>query len=176
MKSAEGNVGYLTGKVARKPWITTAIMEKMQERRKWKNKNTEEGKRTYRRLNNDLRRETDQARERWSENKCNELEELDRRDGPDLVYAKVGQLTRKKTINCTSEAIKDETGKLLTEPEEIRKRWNQYIEILYDKNGKPQNGEMGIELKLDVDEDSKGPVILDSEVTNAIEALKVCKT
>ena len=30
-------------------------------------------------------------------------------------------------------------------------------------------------LELDVDEDSKGPVILDSEVTNAIEALKVGK-
>ena len=27
-----------------KPWITTAIMEKMQARMKWKNKNTEEGK------------------------------------------------------------------------------------------------------------------------------------
>ena len=42
-----------------------SIMEKMQERRKWKNKNTEEGKKTYRRLNNELRRETDQARKRW---------------------------------------------------------------------------------------------------------------
>src|SRR6476469_9786290 len=121
MKSAERNVGYLKGKVARKPWITTAIMEKMQERRKWK-KNTEEGKRTYRRLNNELGRETDQARERWWKNECNELEELDQRARPDLVYAKVGQLTRKKTSNCTSETIKDETGKLLTEPEEIRNR------------------------------------------------------
>ena len=61
MKSAEGNVGYLKGKVARKPWITTATMEKMQEKRKWKNKNTEEGKRTYRRLNNELRRDTDEG-------------------------------------------------------------------------------------------------------------------
>src|SRR6476619_1096546 len=34
---------------------------------------------------------------------------------------------------------------------------------------------MGIELELDADEDSIGPVILDSEVTNAIEALKVGK-
>ena len=55
-------------------------------------------KRTYRRLNNELRRDTDQARERWWENECNELEELDRRARPDLVYTKVGQLTRKKTI------------------------------------------------------------------------------
>ena len=30
-------------------------------------------------------------------------------------------------------------------------------------------------MELDVDEDSKGPVILDSEVTNAIEALKLGK-
>src|SRR6476619_3279113 len=65
--------------------------------------------------------------------------------------------------------------KLLTEPKEIKIRWKEYIETLYDKNGKPQNEEMGIELELDVDEDSKGPVILDSEVTNAIEALKVDK-
>src|SRR6478736_4903339 len=146
-------------------------MKKMQERRKWKNKNTEEGKRTYRRLNNELRRETDQARERWWENECNELEELDRRARPDLVYAKVGRLTRKreKTTGFAGEAIKDETGKLLTEPQEIRDRWKEYIKTLYDKNGKPQNEEMGIELKLDVDEDSKGPVILDSKVTNAIE-------
>src|SRR6478609_1738781 len=85
------------------------------------------------------------------------------------------RLNRKKTTNCTSEAIKDETGKLLTESEEIRNRWKEYIETLYDMNRKPQNEEMGIELELDVDEDSKGPVILDSEVTNEIEALKVGK-
>ena len=94
MKSAEGNVGYFKGKDERKTWITTARMETMQERRKWKNKNTEEGKRTYWRLNNEPRRETDHAQEIWWENECNELEKLDRRARPDLVYAKVGQLTR----------------------------------------------------------------------------------
>ena len=34
---------------------------------------------------------------------------------------------------------------------------------------------MEIDLQLDVDEDSRGLVILDNEVTNAIEALKVGK-
>ena len=62
---------------------------------------------------------------------------------------------------------------MLTEPEEIRNRWKEYIETLYDKNRKPQNEEIGIELELDVDENSKGPLILDSEVTNAIETLGV---
>ena len=46
------------------------------------------------------------------------------------MYAKVRQLTRKKTTNCTSEALKDETGKLLTEREEIKNRWKEYIDIL----------------------------------------------
>src|SRR6476469_7352163 len=101
--------------------------------------------------------------------------ELNRRARPDLVYAKVGQLTRKKTTNCASEAIKDETGKLLTEPEEIRNRWKEYIETLYDKNGKPQNEEIRIELKIDVDEDSNSRVMLYREMTNANEALKVGK-
>ena len=57
----------------------------------------------------------------------------------------------------------------MTEPEAIRNRWKEYIETLYGKNGKPQNEELGIKLELDVDEDSKGSVILDSEITNAIE-------
>src|SRR6476469_4449625 len=118
--------GILERKSCQKTMDNDSHNGKMQERRKWKNKNTEEGKRTYRRLNNELRKETEQARERWWENECNELEELDRRARPDLVYAKAGQWTRKKTTICTSEAIKDETGKLLTEPEEVRNRWKEY--------------------------------------------------
>ena len=41
----------LVGKVekrARKPWITQEMISKMDERRKWKNVNTEEGRRNYR--------------------------------------------------------------------------------------------------------------------------------
>jgi len=43
----------LDGKVekrARKPWISQVIISKMDERRKWKNVNTEEGRKNYRRL------------------------------------------------------------------------------------------------------------------------------
>ena len=40
----------------RKPWITTEILELMDERRKWKNTQTEDGKRKYQRLNNEIRR------------------------------------------------------------------------------------------------------------------------
>jgi hypothetical protein len=38
------------------------MISKMDERRKWKNVNTEEGRRNYRRLRNDLKRATEKAK------------------------------------------------------------------------------------------------------------------
>jgi hypothetical protein len=51
----------LVGKVenrARKPWITQEMISKIDERRKLKNVNTEEGRKNYRRLSNELKRAT----------------------------------------------------------------------------------------------------------------------
>jgi hypothetical protein len=55
----------LVGKVerrARKPWITQEMIRKMEERRKWKNVNNEEGRKNYRRLRNELKRATYNAK------------------------------------------------------------------------------------------------------------------
>jgi type I site-specific restriction endonuclease len=49
-------------KIARKPWITQEMISKMDERRRWKNINTEEGRKNYRRLRNELKRATDNAK------------------------------------------------------------------------------------------------------------------
>jgi type I site-specific restriction endonuclease len=54
----------LVGKVKkrpRKPRITQEMISKMDERMKWKNVNTEEGRKNYRRLRNKLKRATDNA-------------------------------------------------------------------------------------------------------------------
>ena len=53
-------------------------MGERKERRKWKNMKSEEGKKMYRRLNNELRRETEKARENWLKDKCEEIESLER--------------------------------------------------------------------------------------------------
>jgi len=60
-------IGDLVGKVekrARKPWITQEMISKMNERRKWKNVNTGEGRRNYKRLRNELQRATEKARKK----------------------------------------------------------------------------------------------------------------
>jgi hypothetical protein len=66
-------LSVLVGKVekrARKPWITQEIISKMDERRKWKNVNTEEGR-------NELKGDTDNAKKNL-ENICNEIMEFQR--------------------------------------------------------------------------------------------------
>jgi len=52
-------ISDLAGKVekrARKPWISQEMISKTDERRKLKNVNTEEGRRNYMRLRNELKR------------------------------------------------------------------------------------------------------------------------
>ena len=55
-------------KRARKPWITQEMISKMDERRKWKNVKTEEGRKNYRRLRNELKRATDNAKKEYLKN------------------------------------------------------------------------------------------------------------
>ena len=50
---------------------------------------------------------------------------------------KVKQLTWNNKGNSRSVAIKNSAGQLLNESEEVRERWMEYIEQLYDKDGKP---------------------------------------
>ena len=67
-------ISDLVGKVekrTRKLWITQEMISKMDERRKWKNVNTEEGRRNYRRLRNELKRATEKAKKEYLENTWN---------------------------------------------------------------------------------------------------------
>ena len=53
------------------------------------------------------------------------------------------QLTSKKGNNNSVTAIKSSNGEVLTDGNEIKTRWKEYIETLYDKNGKPTVEQMG---------------------------------
>jgi len=49
------------------------MIRKMDDRRKWKNVNTEEGRKNHRRLRNEMKRATDNARKEYLKNICNEI-------------------------------------------------------------------------------------------------------
>jgi hypothetical protein len=94
LKSANEVLGQKTMTSNRKPWVTTEMIDRMEERRRWKNVNSDEGRKKYRELNNQLRRATDKARQKWWEEQCQELEVLEKSGRSDLLYQKVTQLTK----------------------------------------------------------------------------------
>jgi hypothetical protein len=63
-------------------------------RRKWKSVNNEEGRKNYRRLNNELRRVTDKLE--YLESKCDEITILQRTGRYDLIYRNAKELDRKE--------------------------------------------------------------------------------
>ena len=58
-------------------YITEEILGLIDERRALKGQNTEESKRRYKQLNNQIRREALRAKEVWLESRCNQIEALD---------------------------------------------------------------------------------------------------
>jgi hypothetical protein len=86
------------------------MIGKMDERRKWKCVNKEEGRKNYRRLNNDLRRATDKAKLGYLDSKCDEITELQRIGRYDLMYRKAKELDRKKNNGIRTVEIKDSQG------------------------------------------------------------------
>jgi hypothetical protein len=78
----------LVGKVerrARKPWITQEMISEMDERRKWKNINNEEGRKNYRRLRNELKRATDNSKKEYLESICDKIIEFQRAGRYDII-------------------------------------------------------------------------------------------
>jgi len=61
---------------------------------------------------------------------------------------------------------------LLTEPEEIQRRWQEYTETLYDKDGKPKLEDMEVEEENEVSLEAQGPSLLESEIRMAIKEMK----
>ena len=153
-------------KRARKPWITKEMLEKMEERRKCKNVNKEE----YRRLNNALRRETDRAKEKYMEEMCKEIEELERKGRYDLMYEKTKEFGGRERKAVRSFGIEDSRGQLISGQAEMLKVWESYIGELYDKEHRPQH--INIEREDVIDEDERGPSILTTEVEKAIKDMK----
>jgi hypothetical protein len=51
----------------------------MDKRRKWKNANTEEGRKNYRRLRNELKSATEKARKEYIENICTDIMEKEKK-------------------------------------------------------------------------------------------------
>ena len=92
------------------------------------------------------------------------------------MYARVKNIARKNRDGNREYVVKNSEGSLLTDPDEVRERWKEYIEKLYDKSGKPSNEQMNMEDESELLDDDKGPELLEQEIVSALEQLKPGKS
>jgi len=166
-------ISDLVGKVeqrARKPWITQEMISKIDERRKWKNIDTEEGRKNYRILRNKLIRATENAKKENLENTCKEIMEFHRTGRYDLMYMKTKELGWKETQGIQNFGIGDSQGNRIVDQRQVLKIWENYVTELYARPNRPETLE--VEPEEEVDTDEKGPYILQSEVEKAIKEMR----
>jgi hypothetical protein len=166
------NVGYVTKRAPEKPWVSEVTMTKMDERKKWKHQSTENANTLYKKLNNEIRRDIKSDKEKWWEERCSEIEELQRRGNTDKMYKEIKAVTGKGRKNIKCGWVRDKNGKVITEKEAVKDRWQQYVEELYDKAGKPERKDLGIEQEWEVDKDNMEPDLLIDEIKVAIKEMK----
>jgi len=124
--------------------------------------NTEEGRRNYRRLRNELKRATEKTKKEYLENTCTEVIEFHRTVCYDLMYMKAKELVWKETQGIQNIGIKDSQGNRIVDQKEVLKIWENYVIELYDRPNRPETLE--VEPVEEVYTDEKGPYILQSEL------------
>eukprot|EP00794_Sanderia_malayensis_P015552 gene15552-17137_t len=145
---------------AKQPWMKDHILQLMTERKQ--NKCNES---KYREFNKKIKVACKKAKEEWLDERCREIEELDKIGRTRQMYDKVKELTSGKKMGVYQSGINDKNGEALFDKEDIKKRWVEYIGELYDDD----QGDIPTVSNLE------GPCILHSEVEQAIKELKCGK-
>jgi hypothetical protein len=109
------------------------MISKMDERMKWKSDNNEEGRKNYRRLNNELRRATDKAKLEYLVSKCGKITELQRTGRYDLMYRKAKKLDQKENNGIRTVGIEDSQGNKIVDQKQVLEIWEIYVEELYNR-------------------------------------------
>ena len=88
-------------------------------------------KERYRHLNADFQRIARRDKKAFFSDQCKEIEENNRLGKTRDLFKKIRDT--KGTFHAKMGSIKDRNGLDLTEPEDIKKRWQEYTEELYKK-------------------------------------------
>ncbi|KAI5754908.1 hypothetical protein M8J77_012531 [Diaphorina citri] len=121
-----------------KPWMTDKIMTLLEERRKYKNKNSEK----YKLINKQIKKEVKVAKESWISEQCKEIENLQGKHDSFNLHKKIKEFTGlfHKNNNCVSN-LTDDDGNIMINVEDKMKTWKRYIEELFNDNRPDLNEE-----------------------------------
>ena len=111
---ATETVGLKQSTLPSKPWITSEMIDTVNEKRRSKDVQ----------VNNQLCWATDNAREIWRKEQCDEIEKLHKQGRTDLTHQKVKKLPKRKQRRPRN-AINDRDGNILIGNRQIQSRWNE---------------------------------------------------
>ena len=134
------------------------------KRREAKSKGEKE---RYSHLKADFQRIARRDKKALLSDQCKEIEENSRMGKTRDLFKKIRDI--KGTFHAKVGSIKDRNGMDLTEAEDIKKRWQEYTEELYQKNLHHPDNHDGVITHLE-------PDILECEVKWTLESITMNKT
>ena len=119
-------------------------------------------KERYKHLNAEFQRIARRDKKAFFSDQCTEIEENNRMGKTRDLFKKIRDT--KQTFHAKMGSIKDTNGRDLTEAEDSKKRWQEYIEELYKKDLHDPDNHDGVITHLE-------PNILECEVKWALESI-----
>ena len=143
-----------------------AVWEALQIAVKRKEEKSKGEKERYKHLNAELQRIARRDKKAFLSDQCKEIEENNRMGKTRDLFKKIRDT--KGTFHAKMSSIKDRNGMDLTEAEDIKERWQEYIEELYRKDLHDPDNHDAVITHLE-------PDILECEVKWALESITTNK-
>ena len=138
-------------------WMNEEILQMMKERKKLKRKT---GK--YQEKDKAIRTACTEAKEKWMNEQCKEIEDLEERKQFRPMHQKIKEFTGRKRRRVAA-GLRDKEGNILFEEEQVANRWVEYIQELFSD---PQRS---AKINIEARESTK---IMVNEVRHAIKSLR----
>ena len=132
-------------KCTKAKWLSGEALQIAVKRREAKSKG---GKERYKHLNAEFQRIARREKKAFLSDQCKEIEENNRMRKTRDFFKKIKDT--KGTFHAKMSSIKDRNGMDLTKAEDIRKRWQEYIE-LYKKDVHDPDSHDGMITRLELD-------------------------
>ena len=127
-------------------WLSEKALQIAEKRREVKDKGEKE---RYTHLNAEFQRIAKRGKKAFLSDQCKEIEENNRMGKTRDLIKKIRDC--KRTSHAKMGSIKDRNGMDLTEAEDIKKRWQEYIEELYKKDLQDPDNQNGVITHLEPD-------------------------
>ncbi|XP_072399046.1 uncharacterized protein [Diabrotica undecimpunctata] len=142
-------------------WMTSEILDLMEERRKHKGRS----KAKYKELQRLIGKKIKEAKTTWLANQCSKIEAYAKQYDSFNMHKKIKEMTN--TLRKKKDALlKDANGKIIIEIKEKLKKWKTYITDLFEDNRQEPE---------EIDSET-GPEIIIEEIEQAIRNAKNGKT